>query len=671
MSQPKNTSRLFLLFPGRHLLNTNFQFSYLMNHLTRPISEWSDFYNPNTGLIKKWILGNEPLEHEYISHVVFCVTSANQQNSRYNPIPFYVRSIALDRFGQKLVKAYNKPEKLISQFSNLNENDDEISKDPNRGMEKTLSIHHHHQGLKYSIIPVPHFHPSDRFASHLIKMTREHSEGELMLHPGNTIVLSSTLDVIKQFDKLGYSVITAEMQRRSNTTATATTTTGDQQEKYEWIERLPVQVLSKMVEEVGDGQMISHKNWPLSNIVKSDMHWATTSTWIDFVDVPKRIFRLWNDPILNDAGSLTETRNYDTYAWEMSNTTVINLKWNDIKHFVKTGKIVDEGCADGALLLCISKDYPDCDLIGVEITTEFLARCHERQRLGQFGSSFVFFHQRNITKPIFEDNSIDTTICNSTIHELYSYSPTGTREQVVKDYLQYKFNQTRSGGRLIVRDVIGPEEKQKTVLLWLNHKEGKNHWLPSDPQNKKEEYEHIVQTTVKGHTSAMLQLLNELSTFALFDRFVKDFDFSKDIYNGDVEFYESIEGEYFVKTNMRGAAEFMLTKDYHNNWESEMHETFTFWSLSDWKRELNRVGFKVIETDSSSSGIATRSYTNEWIANQRFDSHCKIYECPEVDDLSKVSKASLKELPYPPTNVIIVAEKPSEFEEMYPSERFF
>ncbi|KAG2392518.1 hypothetical protein C9374_011243 [Naegleria lovaniensis] len=641
MSSSKTTSGLFLLFPGRHLLTTNFQFSYLLNHLCRPVSEWTDFYNH--------AFHTQLNDHHHVSHVVFCVTSANQQNSRYNPIPFYVRSIGLDRFGQELVKAY-ATENLISQISRVNRENDEISED--LLMNDLIPD----QRLKYSIVPVPHFNPSDKFASNLIKLTREHSEGELMLHPDNTIVLSSTMDVIKQFDKLGYSVITAEMQRCN----------GTNEKEYELVANLPVQVLTKMVDEVGDGHA-SHKNWPLSKIVESDMHRTTKSTWIDFIDVPKRIFRLWNDPILNDSGSLTETRNYDTYAWEMSNTTVINLKWNDIKNFVKTGKIVDEGCADGALLLCISKDYPDCDLIGVEITTEFLARCHERQRLGQFGSSFVFFHQRNITKPIFEDNSIDTTICNSTIHELYSYSPVGTQEKVVKDYLQFKFNQLRPGGRLIVRDVIGPEEKDKTVLLWLNHKDGKNYWLPSDPQQQRLEYEHKVQTTVKGHTGAMLQLLNELSTFALFDRFVKDFDFSKEIYN-TMEYYE-IDGEYFVKTTLRGAAEFMLTKDYHNNWESEMHETFTFWSLSDWKRELNRIGFKVIETAESSSAnpvAATRSYTNEWIAKHRFEGHCKIYECPKMDDHQEaLSLKTLKELPQPPTNVIIVSEKPSyEYELM-------
>jgi len=342
----------------------------------------------------------------------------------------------------------------------------------------------------------------------------------------------------------------------------------------------------------------------------------------------------------------------------MSNTTVINLKWNDIKQFVKTGKIVDEGCADGALLLCISKDFPDCDLIGVELTTEFLARCHERQRLGQFGSCFIFFHQRNITRPIFENNSIDTTICNSTFHELYSYSPAGTREQIVKDYVKYKFDQLRPNGRFIVRDVIGPEDKDKIVLMWINHKDGVNNWLPGDDQKKMEEYETMVQTQLKGHPTQLQQHLHQLSTFALFDRFKKDFAFSSELFHNS-EIIE-IEEQYFVKTNMRAAAEFMLTKDYHTNWESEMHETFTFWSLKDWKNHLRHVGFRVLKGDPTTYEPATRAYTNDWIIKNRFDNHCQVYDCPS-NLPSKIEE--LKTLAHPPTNVIIVAEKPQLFDE--------
>jgi len=98
-----------------------------------------------------------------------------------------------------------------------------------------------------------------------------------------------------------------------------------------------------------------------------------------------------------------------------------------------------------------------------------MARALDRLRTGDFGGTDVHFHQRNITQTIFENESIDTTICNSTTHELYSY---GEGEKTVWNYLSKKFAQTRKRGRLLIRDVVGPENKRQDVIMWLNDNDG-------------------------------------------------------------------------------------------------------------------------------------------------------------------------------------------------------
>ena len=70
-------------------------------------------------------------------------------------------------------------------------------------------------------------------------------------------------------------------------------------------------------------------------------------------------------------------------------------------------------------------------------------------------------------------------------------------------------------GRLIVRDVIGPEDKEQPVLLWVNHQDGKNYCTPNDDFVKKQEYVDMVQTKLKGHPTLMEKHLNELSTLGL------------------------------------------------------------------------------------------------------------------------------------------------------------
>jgi tRNA G46 methylase TrmB len=76
----------------------------------------------------------------------------------------------------------------------------------------------------------------------------------------------------------------------------------------------------------------------------------------------------------------------------------------------------DQGCADGALLAEVSHDFPDSDLFGIDLSSEFASRFQERQRAGEFGGAYVHFFHRNLLDRIFEPESIDTTICNSTLH---------------------------------------------------------------------------------------------------------------------------------------------------------------------------------------------------------------------------------------------------------------
>ena len=98
-----------------------------------------------------------------------------------------------------------------------------------------------------------------------------------------------------------------------------------------------------------------------------------------------------------------------------------------------------------------------------------LAAFHERQRAGEFGGDYVHFFHRNLLDRIFEPDSIDTTICNSTLHELWSYA---AQEKTVRAYLAEKFRQLRAGGRLIIRDVVGPEKGDEIVFLYCADNDG-------------------------------------------------------------------------------------------------------------------------------------------------------------------------------------------------------
>ena len=547
----------YLLFPGRHLLNSAFQARYLRGVLQMPPEElqfWGHAAAPPTPL----------------AHIIFAVTSANQQHSRYNPIPFHVRAIGLDRFA--------------------------------RDLEMSL-------GIQYRIFGIPHYDPTPKFARHLLQEITEQSEGAIELTPENCVVLCSTPSVMHMYQQLGFAILPAEWSEIGNLAET------------------PLDLLRIFV--------AAGEKWATNPVLRDKLAPTTFDLWQDFPEVPHRILRLWRDPLLNEEGSLTEDRDYASYAYGMSNNAIINLKYQDIRGLIMPGKIVDEGCADGALLALIAHDFPDSDLIGIEITGEFMARCLERQRAGDFGGTFIHFHQRNITQPIFEPGSIDTTLCNSTTHELWSY---GRQEGTLQAYLALKYAQTAKGGHLVIRDVVGPEEGEQEVWLWLNREDGMNEdiWAEFD------------------QPKALQAHLDKLSTWAKFKRFARDFlaeeraEGRRGPETAIVYREEQREGKGYVVLALHAAAEFLSKKDYTDNWRSEMHEEFAFWGFGQWKAALHQAGFQVLENPNEPLQ-GSRVYTNPWIVENRYLGKTELFR--------RVGER-LVPLPYPVTNIVLVGRRP-------------
>jgi hypothetical protein len=535
-----------LLFPGRHLLNSTFQERYLHSLITEK--------------------QNEP--GEKIEQIVFAITSSNQANSRYNPIPFHVRAIGVDRLARRLKRSLD---------------------------------------IRYRIIGIPHYSPTLRFAEHVLQEIEEQTEGNLVLYPENCQVICSTESIIPLYQALGFTVLTAELSDPTRP-------------------HHPIVLLKKFV-TAGEG-------WTADPTLQTNLAQTTIELWQDFPDVPRRILRLWRDPLLNDEGSLTDSRDYASYAYLMGNSEIITLKYQDIQEAIIPGKIVDEGCGDGALLVPMARDFPDSDLIGIEITGEFIARGQERQRAGEFGGTFVHFHQRNITQTIFEAGSIDTTICNSTVHELWSY---GQQEQTVRDYFALKYAQTRKGGRLIIRDVVGPEDKYREVYLWLNDQDGRNDNIFAQFDNRQ---------TLMAH-------LNTLSTFGRFRRFARDFlaemrSSGQRPLETTIQFREeTIQGQSYVVLSLKDAVEFMTKKDYTNNWDSEMNEEFAFWDFSQWKSALETAGFQIVENPNQPQA-GSRVYVNPWIVENRWTGKVKLFQ---------MAAGKLEKMDYPVTNIVLVGEK--------------
>ncbi len=533
----------YLLFPGRHLVNTSFQEDYLKRVLSQPPASLPCFL-PGTATLE-----NPPAE------ILFSITSANQENSRFNPIPFHIRAVGVDRFARQV--------QAQSPF-------------------------------RYRVFGIPHYGHTKNFAAFTIKEIAYQSEQTILLTPANCLVLCSTPEVIRLYQELGFAIAPAEMIETGNHPAT------------------PIEI----IREIGVRQ-----DWRSGPLVMTQLAASHRSLFEDFPEIPRRIARLYQDPLTNQEGSLTATRNYSTYARGMNE--IIRLKYLDICDAIKHGRIVDEGCADGALLAEISVDFPDADLFGIDLSAEFAGRFHERQRAGEFGGAYVHFFHGNLLHPLFEAESMDTTICNSTLHELWSYAG---QETTVRGYLAEKFRQLRSGGRLVIRDVVGPEDGDHAVFLWCSEEDGKN---PSPAALSAE----------KNRDEGWIR---SLSTRARFYLFAQDF-----IPSGKNLTFEELQhaARPVFRLKLRHAAEFLSKKDYTDNWKSEMNEEFCFWSFSMWKDALGDTGFRVLE-NTNDAAAGSRVYVNPWIVQHRYEGHALLLD------------ADGTEVPWPPTNMVLVAEKP-------------
>jgi hypothetical protein len=532
----RKTLKMYLLFPGRHHLLTNFQFQYLRSMLRD--EKIQDIDGKHISLKDK------------ITAIIFAVTSANHSNTRRNPLPFYLRALAIQEFSDGL----------------------------------------HVPSYIYGIDDVGNL---SSFSTYTLKRIKHESEGQFDLTPENTLVLCST-PVLTMYEALGFRVLPAELKDRTN---------------WSHHSPMPWDVVEMIATESPE------KEWDKNSEILQHIHAASLALWKKY-RLGGKAQLLFKDAMISDDGDITTTRDYNTYVRQMDE--IAELKYNDTSLYIRPGRIGDIGCAVGSWIKLASRDsrFRESDFYGIEVARHLFDICNQRKHNGEFDNPFVFFSQRNaVTGLVFDANSMNTIHTSSLTHEIESY---GSREELLH-FIKNRYAELTAGGVWINRDVVGPEEKEKDILMKLTKSDGRN-----------EDFEKTFQTREE-----LSHYLRGLSTHARFLRFVRDFrktENYKVIYSSSI-----VNGEECIAIKLRDACEFMSRKDYLDNWESEMHETFCFWSFDEWKHHLENAGFKI--------SSASKAFTNQWIVDNRLMSKVQLY----AQDLTP--------LPFPVTNMILIGEK--------------
>ena len=430
------------------------------------------------------------------------------------------------------------------------------------------------------------------FAEYTVKRIEHESEGLFDLTPQNTLVICAT-PVLEMYEQDGYRILSAELADRKT-----------------WSYKVPLPW--DLVEKIASGQ-----GWTEDKSIIENIHESSLSIYTKY-KLGDKIQMLFRDKMISDDGDITTTRDYNTYVRQMDDIAV--LKYKDTAPHIRAGRIGDIGCAVGSWikLACDDERWRESDFYGIEVARHLFDICQQRKHNGEFKNPFVFFSQRNaVTGLVFDKGSMNTIHTSSLTHEIESY---GSREELLA-FIKNRFDELAPGGVWINRDVVGPDDKEQTVLMKLNREDGRN-----DDFDK------------KFSTREELAIyLNGLSSYGRFQRFKSDFRKHEGYSLMSEEV--TVNNELFVRLKLKDACEFMSRKDYTDNWQSEMHETFCFWDFEEWKQHLRQAGFSI--------SPESKAYANDWIIKNRLEGKVQLFSNTENPE----------PLDYPIMNMLLLAVK--------------
>ncbi len=264
------------------------------------------------------------------------------------------------------------------------------------------------------------------------------------------------------------------------------------------------------------------------------------------------------------------------------------------------GRVADMGMGSGTGSDALAGLYPELEVIGVDIDQTMVELATERYRREN-----LRFVRGDIGAAVFEEASLDAIFDSSVLHHVTSFN--GYEYRAAGAALAAQVEELREHGVLVVRDFLDPGSEP--VLLDLPTDDGD---ASNDPRT--------------------------CSTAALFERFAREFrslsaspGFPLEVRDG-----ASSPARRRYRTTRKLAVEFLLRKDYRQDWESEVKEEYTYFTQSEFEARFRDLGLRVLSS--------TPLY-NPWILRERFRGRFAWFG----EDGAP--------LDFPATNYVVVGEK--------------
>lgn len=165
---------------------------------------------------------------------------------------------------------------------------------------------------------------------------------------------------------------------------------------------------------------------------------------------------------------------YDRFYNEINYLNTMNKSINHksiILDYIVGNNILDVGPGGGALMDLIIESNPNLNVSGIDISENVINTLNEKKKEENKKWNVIKGDALNLDKYI-ENNSLDTIIYSSIIHELYSYIEFNGKkfnhDTIIKT-LKTAYNVLKKNGRIIIRDGIMTEPKNVYRIIEFNN----------------------------------------------------------------------------------------------------------------------------------------------------------------------------------------------------------
>jgi SAM-dependent methyltransferase len=259
-------------------------------------------------------------------------------------------------------------------------------------------------------------------------------------------------------------------------------------------------------------------------------------------------------------------------------------------------RILDLGCGSGALSARLAALAPGAEVVGIDIDPHSVALARDKYPFPNLG--FAVGDAAAVHAPA------DAVVSCSMLHHIYTYGPHPYDEAAAEAAVRAHIASLRPGGLLVLRDFCVDGAADDTCLLDVTGAPGAD-----------------------GRSDA--DLLRDFAVRARpLDPLGSGFPLE--------DLGETGDGFRRFRLPRRWSAEFLLRKDYRTDWEIELREQYAFWSVGQFARLAEAAGTRVVRA---------APVHNPWIVQHRFAGKVR-----RVDE-------RLRPLPWPATNMILVAER--------------